>query len=695
VIGKTIGPYEVTEKLGAGGMGEVYRARDTRLGRDVAIKVCKEQFTERFEREARAIAALNHPNICTLYDVGPNYLVMEYVEGETLRGPVGVEEALPLAKQICEALEAAHEKGIVHRDLKPANIKVTPEGKVKVLDFGLAKAFGPEGPDAPTETQAIVGTAPYMSPEQAQGKGVDRRTDIWAFGCVLYELLAGQRAFGTLAAALQAEPDWGALPESTPAHVRAVLRRCLQKDRAERLHDIADARLELKEAPAPVLMSVARPRTLPWMIAAALATAIALLLAVIHFREAKPEQQVVRLTLLPPEKSSFNEIAVSPDGRRVAFTARDAEGKSRLWVRPLDALSAQALGGTDGAQYPFWSPDSQWIGFFAEGKLKKVEVSGAPPQVIANAGAPRGGAWNHDGVIVFAPNVTGPLMQVLASGGEPKAVTEVDASHQESFHRWPQFLPDGRRFLYFIQSGQPEHEGIYAGSLDSKQKTRLLMSTSSGTYGMGHLLVLRERALLAQRFDADKLHLAGEAFPVAELAGVGTSFRRPGISLSETGVLVYHAAGGDSRRLQWFDRSGKRLETVGPPGDFLSLDLSPDGRRVATQRVDPQTGNTDIWLFDLARGASTRFTFHPAIDGAPVWSPDGRRIAFRSTREGAFHLYQKDASGAEEELLLKTPSNKYPTGWSPDGRCLLYSEQAPRTSTDLCLLPLDGRQPPA
>jgi Tol biopolymer transport system component/predicted Ser/Thr protein kinase len=690
--GDKLGPYEILAAIGAGGMGEVYRARDTRLGRTVAIKICKEQFTERFEREARAIAALNHPNICALYDVGPNYLVMEYVEGETLRGPVGVEEALPLASQICEALDAAHEKGIVHRDLKPVNIKVTTEGKVKVLDFGLAKAFGPEGPEAPTQTQAIVGTAPYMSPEQAQGKNVDRRTDIWAFGCVLYELLAGQRAFGTLAAVLQAEPDWSALPGDTPEKVRAVLRRCLQKDRTERLRDIGDARLELKEVPASVPLPAARPRALPW-IAATVATAVALVLGLIHFREAPSEQQAVRLPLLPPEKTSFGEIAVSPDGRRVAFTARDAAGKIQLWVRPLDALASQALPGTEGALYPFWSPDSRWIGFFADGKLKKVEVAGGPPQTLANAPAGRGGAWSRHGVIVFAPNPTGPLVQVPASAGEAKPVTELDAS-QEFGHRWPQFLPDGRRFLYSIQSGRPDHRGTYAGSLDSRQKTRLLASAASAAYGMGHLLFVRERALLAQRFDANKLQLAGEAFLVAEPVGVEAAFYRTRFSLSETGVLVYDAGGGASRRLQWFDRGGKALETVGPPGEYLSVELSPDALRLAADRGDPETGNVDIWLFDLARGASSRFTFHPAIDSGPVWSPDGRRIAFRSNRDGVFNLHQKDASGAaEEELLLKTLANKFPTGWSPGGRWLLYNEQDTKTRWDLWVLPQDGRQP--
>ncbi|HYM13018.1 MAG TPA: protein kinase [Bryobacterales bacterium] len=716
--GARLGTYEIVSLLGAGGMGEVYRARDPRLGREVAIKVLPEAFARdteklaRFEREARVLASLNHPGIAAIHGFeqagGTPFLVMELVEGETLKGPLPPEEAIAISRQICEALEAAHEKGVVHRDLKPANIKITPQGKVKLLDFGLAKAFAEDrtasdpaqSPTVSLATQAgvILGTAAYMSPEQARGRTIDRRTDIWAFGCVLYEMLSGRQAFrGTnvaeiIAAVMRGEPDWSALPAATPPHLRRLLERCLQKDSTERLHDIADARLELKEAPATVPLPAARPaRALAWMIAATLFAAIALVLGLVHFRETPPEQQVVRLPLLPPEKTSFGEVDVSPDGRRVAFTARDASGSIHLWVRPLDAPAAQMLGGTEGASFPFWSPDSRWIGFFADGKLKKAEVSGAPPQTIANAPVGRGGAWNRDGVILFAPNVYSPLAQVPATGGEPKPVTGLDTSHEETSHRWPQFLPDGRRFLYFILAG-PEHQGIYAGSLDSKEKTLLLASQYSAAYGMGHLLFVRERALLAQRFDAGKLQLAGESLPVAE--PVGTTLFRTRASLSETGVLVYYGAGTAGVRLQWFDRGGKALEAVGPPGGYLSVDLSPDGRRLAADRNDTQPGNRDIWLFDLARGASTRFTFRPAFNDSPAWSPDGRRIAFRSNREGAFNLYQKDASGAgEEELLLKTPSNKVPTGWSPDGRWLLYNEQDPKTRMDLWLLRLDGRQP--
>jgi len=787
MIGQTLSHYRIAEKLGEGGMGVVYRARDEHLNRDVAIKVLPEEFAQdaerlaRFRREAQLLASLNHPNIAAIYGLeeqdGLRYLVLEYVPGQTLaerigtsapaggrtrgsahtgaagpggphgrgapmcapsagqrRGPAAtalpVDEALEICKQIAEALEAAHEKGIIHRDLKPANVKVTPEGKVKVLDFGLAKAMEAEGSAAdlsksPTisavasRAGVILGTAAYMSPEQARGKAVDKRTDIWAFGCVLYECLSGKQAFGgesitdAMAAIIKNEPEWSALPAETPVAVRTLLRRCLQKDPRERLRDAGDALLELVGAvprggtaptgPAdeavPPPAAVARPRALPWVVAALLAViAIALVLALVHFREAPPEQRVMKFTLLPPDKTTFGAIAVSPDGRRVAFTTRDASRRTQLWVRALEALAAQPLAGTEGASYPFWSPDSRGIGFFAEGKLKKIEASGGPPQTLANAPNGRGGTWNRDGLIVFAPSTISPLVQVSAAGGEPKPTTELDASRQEVSHRWPQFLPDGRRFLHFIVSSQPEHQGIYLGSLDSKEmdskKTPLVATDSSAAYagpasGPGYLLFVREGSLMAQRFDPGKLKLSGEAFPVAEPVGVDAGLQHGRFSVSESGVLVYDSIGGGNRQLVWFHRSGKPLASVEPPGAYWIVDFSPNGRRVAASRNDPQTNNLDIWLFDLARGSSSRFTFHPAGEGAPVWSPDGSRIAFFSSRNGPWNLYQKAASGAgEEEFLLKTSANQYPTDWSRDGRFLLYTEEDPKTGADLWVLPM-------
>src|SRR5579863_3867261 len=464
--GTHLGPYEILASIGAGGMGEVYRARDPRLNRDVAIKVSHAQFTERFEREARAVAALNHPNICTLYDVGPNYLVMEYIEGEAPKGPYALEEALRIAAQIRDALEAAHEKNIIHRDLKPANIKIKPDGSVKVLDFGLAKvapasAGESDGSNSPTltigatEAGMILGTAGYMSPEQARGKKVDKRADIWAYGVVLWEMLTGKPLFEgedvghTLAAVIMKEPDWNEVPEK----VRRLLQTCLQKDPRQRLQAIGDARLLLEDVGAghvPPRVTHARP--LPWGIAA-IAVIAAAALAFVHFRETPPETPVLRATILPPDNATMDYAnglglpALSPDGKRIVFGARTADGKAPLWVRSLDALTAQPLAGTEGAAFPFWSPDSRFIAFFANGKLKKIDASGGPAITLAEAPESRGGSWSRDGVIVFQPaNTGGPLFRVLSAGGASSPVAKGGG-------RLPWFLPDGRHFLYQVQPG--------------------------------------------------------------------------------------------------------------------------------------------------------------------------------------------------------------------------------------------------
>jgi Tol biopolymer transport system component len=548
----------------------------------------------------------------------------------------------------------------------------------------------------------ILGTAAYMSPEQARGRPIDRRTDVWAFGCVLYEMLTGRQAFGgtdvteILAAIVRGEPDWAALPPATPPHLRRLLERCLQKDPARRLRDIGDVAMELDapvaEPAAPALVVPARRSSLvPWAVAA-----LCLLggLAVGYFRRPLPEEApVTKLPLLPPENTSFNEIAVSPDGRRLAFTARAAAGPTQLWVRPLDSLSAQPLAGTEGASLPFWSPDSRSIGFFAAGKLKKVEASGGAPQTLVNTPlVPRGGAWSRDGVIIFSGSSGTPLYRVPAAGGEPQPVTALDPARQENTHSWPQFLPDGQHFLFFALSSQAENTGVYVASLDSKSHTRLLGTTSTAAYASGYLLFLREGALLAQAFDLARLATAGEAVPVAELVQFDT-FLRARFSVSQSGVLVYDASGsGTSSRLLWFDRAGKPLGSVGDPGDYTHLNLSPDDQRVVASRRDPQTGLQDIWLFELARGVSSRFTFGPFSSASPVWSPDGSRIAFFSTRDGPFNLYQKLSSGAgSDEPLLKSSNNKFPLNWSPDGRFLLYAEQDPKTAKrDLWILPPQG-----
>ncbi len=729
MTGRTLAHYQVLEKLGAGGMGEVYRAADTKLGRQVALKILPPEFARdperlaRFEREARVLASLNHPNIAAIYGFehvdGVPFLVLEYVPGPTLAelvrsGPIEVENWVQICTQVAKALEDAHDKGIVHRDLKPANVKVTPDDKVKVLDFGLAKAFAEEpAADAAhaatvsalaTRAGAILGTPAYMSPEQARGRRLDRRTDIWSFGCVLYELLSGRQAFPSetipdaIAGVLAREPDWQALPAALPERIRDLLRRCLQKDPQRRLQHIGDARI-LLEDPEPGFTTKTQRHKEGFLASLRLGGECVLALALValawlHFRGTPPEQRVAKLSLLPPANASFGGFAISPDGRRLAFTATDSSGKLQLWVRPLDALSAQTLAGTDGAAYPFWSPDSRFIGFFADSKLKKIDASGGPAQTLCGAPIGRGGAWNREGVILFAGRWT-PLYRVSAAGGEAKPVTVLD---REVTHRWPHFLPDGRHFLYCVASVATATHGIRLGSLERASPARvgpLLLTRSNAAYASGYMFFVRERTLMAQPFDLSRLEASGGPLPVAEAVGANLGLLLARFSVSETGLLVYGSGGGGDTQLAWFDRQGKKLGTVGQPGAHTTMRLSPDDRRVAVNRTDP-AGNTDLWVYELARGTSSRFTFHPATDFGPVWSPDGNRIAFRSTRDGVSNLYWKVSTGAgEDEPLLKSGADKTPSDWSRDGRFLIYSERDAKTGMDLWVLPLEGERKPA
>jgi serine/threonine protein kinase len=703
--GTKLGPYEILVSIGAGGMGEVYRARDTRLGRDVAIKVSNEKFSERFEREAHMIAALNHPNICQLYDVGENYLVMELIEGQPVQGPLPLEEALKIARQIADALEAAHERGIVHRDLKPGNIMITAAGVVKVLDFGLAKVGGaPAGQteNSPTFTMAtqagmILGTAAYMSPEQARGKNVDKRTDIWAFGVVVYEMLTGRQLFagGTvsdiLAAVLRHDPDLLQVPPS----VRRLLKRCLEKDPRNRLRDIGDVSAWLEE-PAE---SREPPRSgwVVWSIAGILLAALAWVSA-IQFRET-PETPVLRTTILPPAKTWFDfqvnhgPMALSPDGRRMVFAATSTDGKIQLWVRPLDSLTAQQLAGTDGALFPFWSPDSRFVAFFAGGKLRKIDTAGGPPIGLADAPNPRGGAWSPAGVIVFAPATPGPLYRVSASGGAASPATAV-RDEKGGNHRSPWFLPDGLHFLYEQAFGG--RLALRVASLDSTEDKVLGEANSNAIYSQGHLLFLRQTTLMAQPFDLKRLALTGEAVPIAEQVQL---INAPGnigcFSVSATGLLAYQtgeAAGGLT--LTWFDRSGKRAGVLGEAAYFGNIEFSPDRRSLAV-RIIEQGGSADIWVYDVLRGIRTRFTFDPAAEFEAIWSPDGRTIIFSSNRKGYFDLYRKSSNGAgAEELLYADDHLKRPLSWSPDGKLLLLSAADPATGTHLWTLPLAGDPKP-
>jgi Tol biopolymer transport system component len=714
--GDKLGPYEILAQIGAGGMGEVYRARDTRLDRIVAVKVSAQQFTERFEREARAIAALNHPNICTLHDVGPNYLVMEYVEGEAPKGPLPLEEALRIARQIADALEAAHDKGVTHRDLKPANIKIKPDGMVKVLDFGLAK-LGPDPEEAVagdpaisptltigmTEAGMILGTAAYMSPEQARGKKVDKRADIWAFGVVLYELLAGERPFagedvaGTLAQVLTKQPEL----ERVPAQARLLLKECLEKEPRQRLRDIGDAKRLLIEE-APVVVGGGRARLLPWMAGALAMVAGALVASLwILLRQPPPDERAMRFEINPPPGAEFvlgagGGAAISPDGRAIAFVAASA-GIPKLWVRPLDLIGARELPGTDGAEQPFWSPDSRSLGFFATGKLKRVDVAGGPAVLVADASAARGATWLQDGTIVFTPQVTSGLQRVAASGGAAAvSLTNLDSARGEASHRWPQSLPGGKQFIYYIQ-GASRVNGTYLASLDRPHaKTQLTENPNNALYAPprgpypGYLLFLRENALIAQPFDPARGQLSGEAVPVpgAEAVSSVGLINRVDFSVSNQGALVF-GRGSDRYELTWFNREGKVLGTVGQPDRYTTIRISPDGKGVAASRVDA-AGRFDVWRIEFARSAPNRLTF----DGngyLTAWSPDDRRIFYG--KDGS--IFETEANGTGQgTAAIQTQHPAFVSDWSTDGRYLMYQESSPETQEDLWIVPTTGDRKP-
>ena len=749
--GARLGPFEILNAIGAGGMGEVYRARDAKLGRDVALKVLPEAFARddermaRFQREAKVLASLNHHNIATVHgleDSGSTHaLVMELVEGPTLAerigsGPIPIGEALPIARQICDALEYAHERGIVHRDLKPANVKVTSDNAVKVLDFGLAKAL--EGDAAsidiassPTITRmdtragVLLGTAAYMSPEQAKGHPADRRADIWAFGCVLYEMLTGEVTFrgesvaDTLAAVLRAEPDWSQLPAGTPIRVRVLLQRCLQKDPKQRLQAIGDARIALDEVlsgvpePSPVtatpISASLSSRALPWALLAAAVAALAAL-AVVHFREKPMVAEAVRLEMPLPENATIpaqGTFAVSPDGRQVAFFAVGPDGVQRIWIRSMNSLEARPIAGSETSNDPpfFWSPDSRYIAFDGRGRLKKIDILGGNPETLCDlSGVAVGGSWNHDGVIIFGQS-PGGIMRVSSNGGSASPLTMLDPSRGEIQHVLPSFLPDGRHFIYVRYSSRPENSGVYVGSLDARpqeQSSKMLLQTPYGVAyvpssdsGFGRLLFVRDGTLMMQSFDTKRLEFLGEPVTVAEQLG---SYREASFfSASSNGVLVYRTGSGGESQLTRFDRQGKVLGTAGERGLYNTLALSPDGTRVAVERLDPQNGKEALWLVDLSRGTSTRFTFGSSGVANAIWSPDGSRIIFASSPEttGVYDLYQKPPSGAkDEELLLKSGESKFPSSLSRDGRFLLYTAADPKRKLHLWVLPLAGDKKP-
>jgi eukaryotic-like serine/threonine-protein kinase len=720
--GARLGPYEIQAALGAGGMGEVYRARDTKLGRDVAIKVLPHSLKAdaerlaRFEREARLLASLNHPHIGAIYGLedsdGVRGLILELVDGATLadriaRGPLALDETLLLARQIAEALEAAHEKGIIHRDLKPANIKVTPDGNVKVLDFGLAKVREAEGtPDLSTMMGTtpgmILGTVPYMSPEQVNGREADRTSDVWAYGCVLYEMLTGRPAFDgdtaaeILARVLKTEPDWHQLPTETPESIRRLLRRSLQKDQNLRFRDIRDARLEIDDVQSGTLQNervaavrFGRRERLAWVAALTLVTLIAAILGARALRPA-PTAREVRLEFSTPPTVD-PALAISPDGLKVVFTGR-SKGQSQLWLRSLASSSARPLPGTEHASLPFWSPDGRSVGFFADARLKRLDIDrGSVKTLVSIAPAPLGGAWNNDGTIVFSSSPGRPILRVSAEGGAPSPVTRFESLQQQS-HSAPQFLPDGRHFLFFV-TGTPEARGVYLSQLDKPDMKRLFDADSSAVYAAtGHLLFVRGGTLLAIGFDPGKLETRGDPFPLSEdLTG------RTALSASAAGPIGYRtsSADGGQRQLVWVNRSGAEIEkVVYPDTQSQGPSLSRDGRRVAVfRRVN---GNTDIWLYETVRRAWDRITFDSADDIFPLWSPDDHRVAFGS-RRGEMDLYWRllgAPPGRGEDLLLSTSEPKFPMDWSRDGRFLLYDAIHPQRGVDIWALPLEeGRKP--
>jgi serine/threonine protein kinase/Tol biopolymer transport system component len=758
-VGGSLGHYRLLALLGKGGMGEVYRARDDRLGREVAIKLLPTAFANdkdrlrRFEQEARAAGMLNHPNVLTIYDIGTAspesggapYIVSELLTGETLRERLR-REALPLrrmvdyALQMARGLQAAHEKGIVHRDLKPENLFVTKDGRVKILDFGLAKlkpaptgplaGIGSNTPPPPMGTApgVVMGTVGYMAPEQAQAEEVDHRADIFAFGAILYEMLSGRRAFqgNTAVEALNAilkeePPELAESGHEVPASLERVVRHCLEKDPAARFQSIGDVAFYL-DARAAESGSISTSQSHRAVVSTATRrerlariTTIVLFIALVsalvwgtflYFRRAPQDTRVYRASILPPagtnilRESTAGRFALSPDGRRLVFVT-GAGGGSQLWLRSLDESAAKPLAGTEGGGAPFWSPDGRFVAFFAQDKLKKIAVSGGPPITLADAQGANGGAWNRDDVILFATNFS-PLQRLSASGGAPTPVTTLDTAGGEVHHWWPAFLPDGRHFIYHAtgsRTGGPfDARGIYVGTLGSNERKLLVEGGSNAQYAAGYLLFVRQGTLMAQPFDAERLELSGEAAPLAEQIETAHVVTQLGaFSVSPAGVLAYQAKSQPRSQLIWFDRTGRQLGVLGDQAHYLNPELSPDAKRVGVIIGDPVTQSRDIWLFDVARGVRTRFTFGAVAGHPAIWSPDGAYLAFAGGGAGSYDLYQKATSGSgDEQLLWRDSFNKYPMSWSADGKFLLFhtGSSTPQTGNDIWVLPLFAERKP-
>jgi serine/threonine protein kinase len=743
--GTKLGPYEIQSPLGAGGMGEVYRARDTRLDRSVAVKILPSHLSndveakQRFDREARTISSLNHPNICTLYDVGhqngTDYLVMEYLEGQTLadrlcKGPLPIEQVLRYAADICDGLEKAHRCGVVHRDLKPGNIMLTKSG-AKLMDFGLAKASvgnavaasgltatsaTPPGSHPLTAQGTVVGTFQYMSPEQIEGKPADARSDIFALGAVLYELVTGKRAFegktaaSAMAAVLERDPPpiCSVQPMAPPALERLV-KICLAKDPDERWQTAHDVKLQLRHiaegasqitSSAVVIPARKRVKPLPWIVAALCAALAAVMFFL--FNEANHQQlPVLRVEISPPDKMQFNlsgdhggPAVISPDGRYLVFSAYSSNGP-QLFLRALDSTTPDPLPGTEGATFPFWSPDSRSIGFFTDDKLKRIEVSGGTPVTICDSTLGRGGSWGPDGTIIAALSYNAGISKVPASGGTPTPVTTLDNVIYSS-HRWPWFLPDGKHFLYVaVKHNAPTSPdtAVFFASIDGKENRLILRTLSNAIYASGRLLFQRENSLVAREFDPSSGKFSGEFQTLSENVQFDAGLWRMNLSASDNGMLTY-ASGTSSgtEMLTWYDRGGKKLGTVGERGDFFDLDLSPDEKHLATTELN--TATATIWVHDLANNRKTRLTFSGGAHLTPLWSPDGKQIAFTSNQQTAIAV-KTLGNGAPDQTLLSSPKPIFQaiSDWSHDGRYLMY-EQGSGFNTDLWVLPLFGERKP-
>ncbi len=752
VVPRQIGHYEIHREIGRGGMGIVHLARDTMLQRDVAIKMlpddlaADEERLSRFEREARLLASLNHANVAAVHGLeevdGVRYLILEFVDGEDLSdrlagGALPIDEALHIGKQIARAVEAAHARGVIHRDLKPANVKVTIDGDVKVLDFGLAKAFEDHPTTAsgaaqsptvvpthsPTVPGVVLGTAGYMSPEQARGKPIDKRSDIWSFGCILYEMLTGRCPFPgesvpeSLGATIHKEPDWDALPADTPPNVQLLLHRCLQKDRNRRLQDIGDARVELDDtlsgstriwtggATETAPAAPARWPGLPWLAVTTVLLAAAVGLSIVLTRLAATPAPLIRTFVPPPKDMTFipngdlaGPAVISPDGRTLAFTAMGSDARRSIWVRPLNVTEARELPGTEDAMFPFWSGDSRSVGFFAHGLLKRVDLTGGTPITVCKALNGRGGAWNADGDMLFAPDFGTPIHRVPATGGLPEPITTLDLAKHTS-HRWPSFLPDGRHFLYsaiHAESSRAPDNAIYFGSLDEGSGHEVMRSSLNAHGTEDHLLFVRQGTLMAAPFDAKRGHVTGDPQALAVSVAYNLATWKAAFSCSPAGIIAYNPGGlmkGEGTKITTFDRSGRELDVVPRVTSASSLRVSPDGRHLA-YTTGRAASSMDVWVHDVTRKQPMRLTFLSGFESGPVWSPDGTELFFgymyRTGGDAAEGIYRMPASGGSPTLLMAGDNEQQPQSVSPDGRYLLFSgiHERSRTSDDLWVLPL-------